>query len=403
MSTKLDVQNPYQKPGRLFDLPYVLQLGAGPTNCTIETLNILGSQPLTPISNKIFEIMNDIQSMLRYLYQTKNPCTLVAQTSGTGGNETMVINLTDPGETVVVACTGSWGIRVADMARRYKLNVIELVAGPGEVFSFEELEEVLIKNKPVVLFMTHGESSGGTLQPLDGLGDICHKHNCLLAVDAVVSVGVAPIFVDRWGIDAINGGSQKGLGAPPGMCLLSFSPRAYEKIVSKKHPPPQILDVQLLASVWACFNKQRGYVYTYSSNMLAAVRQALVHICEEGLQNVWKRHKESNELLVELSIKELNCTHFVKKIENRFAGVNCLVLPEDVKWRIVYQYCLEKYRAEISFGIGPTANKSIRVGLLALNATPETARYVINMLKDAFDYARNNVNAPTDIEFFDGR
>lgn len=123
------------------------------------------------------------------------------------------------------------------------LNVVELRSEPGEVFTFEELEEAIVKNKAVALFVTHGETSSGTLQPLDGLGKICHKyvligdkiwnliitlsrHNCLLSVDAVVSLGVAPIYVDRWEIDAINGGTQKGLSAPAGMCLLSFSPRA---------------------------------------------------------------------------------------------------------------------------------------------------------------------------------
>lgn len=104
--------------------------------------------------------------------------------------------------------------------------MLPLRKGPGEVYTIEELEEAIIKHKADLLFVTHGESSAGTLQNVEKLGPMCHKHNCLLAVDAVVSIAVDPLFVDRWEIDAVNAGSQKAVGAPPGMCLMSFSERA---------------------------------------------------------------------------------------------------------------------------------------------------------------------------------
>lgn len=97
---------------------------------------------------------------------------------------------------------------------------------PGEVYTVDELEEAIIKHKANLLFVTHGESTGGTLQDVEKLGPMCHKHDCLLAVDAVVSIAVDPLFVDRWEIDAVNAGSQKAIGGPPGMCVMSFSERA---------------------------------------------------------------------------------------------------------------------------------------------------------------------------------
>lgn len=106
------------------------------------------------------------------------------------------------------------------------LNILPLRKEPGEVYSLEELEDAILRHKADLLFVTHGESTGGTLQDVSKLGPICHKHNCLLAVDAVVSIAVDPLFVDRWEIDAVTAGSQKAVGAPPGMCLMSFSERA---------------------------------------------------------------------------------------------------------------------------------------------------------------------------------
>jgi alanine-glyoxylate transaminase/serine-glyoxylate transaminase/serine-pyruvate transaminase len=69
--------------------------------------------------------------------------------------------------------------------------------GPGEIYTLEELEAAITQHKANMLFVTHGESTGGTLQVLEGVGDMCHKHNCLLAVDAIVSIASDPLFVDR--------------------------------------------------------------------------------------------------------------------------------------------------------------------------------------------------------------
>lgn len=110
------------------------------------------------------------------------------------------------------------------------------------MFTLEELEESIKTHKPSVLFIVQGETSTGIIQPLEGLGDICHKcverinivytiiniifsfrYNCLLAVDAVVSAGAVPLFVDRWKIDAVVAGTQKAIGAPPGFALTSYS------------------------------------------------------------------------------------------------------------------------------------------------------------------------------------
>ncbi|KAJ8918576.1 hypothetical protein NQ315_013081 [Exocentrus adspersus] len=387
MSENLDVANPY-KVGKKFRVTPVRLFGAGPGNPSVEVLYNMGLPTVTAFNTEFFELMDEIKELTKYVYQTKNPITFVAQFSGNGGNECMATNLADPGDTIIVACSGVWGVRLANMARRYNLDVIELQIPPGEVYSFEELEREIIKHKPVTLFMTHGESSSGVLQPLDGLGDICHKHNCLLAVDAVASVGVSPLLVDRWKIDAVNGGTQKGIGAPPGMVLMSFSPRAQERMSKKKHPPPYIFDVLKHADVWKCLGNKVDYIYTFNSGMLAAIRQALVDLCEEGIENAWARHQKCSDLFVE-KIKKLGMWHFVEKPENRFSGVNCVCLPKDVNWRELVEYVLTKHELEIGMGIGPTANKAIRVGFLAQNAKPELVDLVVKTLEDAISYCRS--------------
>ncbi|XP_018567534.1 serine--pyruvate aminotransferase-like [Anoplophora glabripennis] len=392
MSVILDVPNPH-KSGSIFRLPPFRFFGAGPTNCSPSVLYTQTFQPMTAFSRNYFELNEDIKKMVKYVFQTNNPMTFLGQFSGNGGNEAMITNLADPGDTVIVASLGIWGTKVADMGRRYDLNVIELTLPAGEVYTFEELEEQIVKHKAVALFVTQGESSGGVLQPLEGLADICHKYNCLLSVDAVVTVGVVPLLVDRWKLDAVNGGTQKGLGAPPGMVLLSFSPRAHERMLKKKHRTPYIFDMLIHAEVWKCFETSLpSYIYTYNTSFLATIRQALVEVCEEGLENVWRRHQECSDLFTK-KIEKLGMRHFIEKPENRFCGVNCVTVPKEVDWQELCDYLLTKHEIELGMGIGPTLEKALRIGFLAQNAKPDLVEFVVSALEDGINYCRSRKGA----------
>ena len=94
-------------------------------------------------------------------------------------------NMLEPGRTVLICNNGIWGVRSADMARRQGANVKELNTATGSNFSLEAIEHGIKLHKPDLLFVTHGESSTGVIQPLEGLGPLCHANNCLLAVDTV--------------------------------------------------------------------------------------------------------------------------------------------------------------------------------------------------------------------------
>jgi len=61
---------------------------------------------------------------------------------------------------------------------------------------------------------------------LQNISFICCSYNCLLVVDAVASLGAVPFYMDKWKIDAMYTGSQKALGAPPGIAPVSFGQRA---------------------------------------------------------------------------------------------------------------------------------------------------------------------------------
>ena len=137
----------------------------------------------------------------------------------------------------MICNSGIWGIRSADMARRQGATVTEITTAAGTNFTLEQIEAGVKQHKPDLVFVTHGESSTGVLQPLEGLGAMCHANNCLLAVDTVASLGGTPLQADRLQIDVIYTGSRKVLGVPPGTAPISFSPRAVESFKARSRPP----------------------------------------------------------------------------------------------------------------------------------------------------------------------
>merc|ERR1711872_927241 len=94
-------------------------------------------------------------------------------------------------------------------------------------------------------------------QPLEGVGAMCHAHNCLLAVDTVASLGGVPVQADELEIDVIYTGSQKVLGVPPGTAPISFSPRAVNHFKKRKTVPRSFyLDLNWLGEYWNCWPGQ---------------------------------------------------------------------------------------------------------------------------------------------------
>src|SRR5262249_35782444 len=154
------------------------------------------------------------QEMLRGTYQTRNPLTFPISATGMAGMETCLVNLIEPGDRTVVCVNGFFGSRMADIAGRAGAQVTALEQGWGEGFDCNRVRAVLQKVRPRVLSIVQAETSTGALQPLEGLGQLCHEFDTLLLVDAVTSLGCVPLAVDAWEIDAVYSCSQKGLSCP---------------------------------------------------------------------------------------------------------------------------------------------------------------------------------------------
>ncbi|KAK4875452.1 hypothetical protein RN001_011874 [Aquatica leii] len=362
-------------------------VGPGPANCSPRVLTALSSYPILPPGYQIFKVISEVKQLLKYAFQTQNDATLAIQNSGTGGLEAAIINTVDPKEVIIVAVNGYWGERVAEIGRLREITVIEIVPKKPGVFTFEELEEAIKKHKPVLLFITHGESSTGLLQPLKGLGNICHKYNCLLAIDAVVTLGGCPLFVDDWSIDIAVSAPQKAARGLPGLSYLTFSPKAVKRIRAIKTKPPFYYNILKLCDVWKCFDQHSPYYYTFNSNLLYAAREGLLELLEETLSVSCDKHKKLAKRLWS-GLEKLGFEFIVKKPEDRLWTVTPVYLPPNISWAKINEYLTTKYQLFVGCGLGSYENKIIRIGIMGYNARDELVQRVLDKLQEALLYCQ---------------
>ena len=144
---------------------------------------------------------------------------LLIPASGRGGMEAALVNVFSPGDRILAVSNGHFGEIFADMAKRFKLEVVHLQFDWHEELECSEIEAVLGRDIAILkgVLVTHCETSNAVINDIEAVGKITEKYGRLLVVDAVSSLGCTPINMDQWGIDVVISASQKGLMCPAGL------------------------------------------------------------------------------------------------------------------------------------------------------------------------------------------
>ncbi|XP_041861469.1 alanine--glyoxylate and serine--pyruvate aminotransferase a [Melanotaenia boesemani] len=371
-------------------VPHRHMFGPGPSNVPPRIVEAGAKPVIGHMHPEIFEIMSDIKSGIQYIFQTHNKMTFVVSGAGHSAMECAIFNTVESGDSVLTAVNGIWGERATEMAERIGAKVNTIVAPPGGYLSNTDIEKALSKHRPVLFFVAHGESTTGVLHPLDGIGDLCHKYNCLLLVDSVASIGGTPLYMDQQGIDILYTGSQKVLNAPPGTAPISFSERACQKIFNRKTKPVSFfLDLSWLANYWGCDDKPRVYHHTGPVTALYALRESLAVLAEEGLENSWKRHQNVAEYF-HAGLENMGLKLFVKEKHVRLPTVTTIVAPHGYDWKEITSYIMKTHNLEISGGLGSSVGLVLRVGLMGCNSSKANVDMVLAALKDALKHCHKS-------------
>ena len=356
-------------------VPSRLLLGPGPSNAHPEVLKALSLNPIGHLDEAYIELMSDVQKLLRYTWQCNNRITLPMSGTGSAAMEASIANFIEPGEKILIAKKGYFGDRLAEMASRYKANVITIDKEWGDAFTFEEIKYEIETNKPAIFAIVHAETSTGVLQPLEGIGEVCRDNNCLFLVDAVTSLGALELFVEDWKIDLAYSCSQKGLSCPPGLSPLTMSNRAEDKLNSRTSKVPNwYLDLSLLNKYWG---SDRVYHHTAPVNMNFAIREGLRLIAEEGLENIWARHN-SNAIKLWKGLESLGMELHVSS-EFRLPTLTTVKIPPAVNGDAFRNHLLKNFGIEIGNGLGALSSKVWRIGLMGFNSREKNVDLLLNL------------------------
>lgn len=334
-----------------------LLMTPGPTMIPARVLEVMRRQ-IIHHRTKEFEVVYDgLEEDLKFVFQTKN-MVLMFSSSGTGAMESAVVNLFSPGDKVLAISIGAFGDRFAEIAQAFGLNVNKLAVNWGEAVDVSKVKEILDCDKEIkAVLMTHNETSTGVTNDIEAVGKLVKGTDKLLVVDAISSLGGLDLQMDNWGIDVVVTGSQKALMAPPGLGYVALSDKAWDAVNASKLPK----------FYWDYKKYRKGLLkegenppYTPAISLLMAQAEALKMIKEEGLQEVFARHKKL-ALATQAGVAELGLELFAKQDVSSYI-ITAVKAPEGIDIGKVIKTMNLKHDIMITGGQKHLKGKIFRIG-----------------------------------------
>lgn len=359
--------------------PTRILMGPGPSVMEPSVLNAMGRPTLGHLDPAFLKIMDEVRVMLRQVMRTENDLTMPMSGTGSAGMETVMVNLIEPGDRVMVGVNGVFGQRMAEVASRAGAEVVTVEREWGRAFDPDALRKAAGGKSFKALCIVHAETSTGVLQPMEDMRTVADELGALLVLDCVTSLGGVPLEIDAWGVDAAYSGTQKCLSCPPGLSPITFSPRAQEVLAGRKTKVASwYLDLTLIGSYWG---KERAYHHTAPINAIYGLHEALRVVLEEGLEERWARHADASQFLY-AGLAEQGLELRVPSAE-RLAPLTAVAVPTGVEDASVRGHLLQHFNLEIGGGLGPMKGNTWRIGLMGAGATRSHAEVCLAGLRSA--------------------
>jgi aspartate aminotransferase-like enzyme len=260
----------------------------GPTPVPETVLMAMGRHPIGHRSADFQKIVRRTTEQLRWLHQTSGDVLALAG-SGTAAMEAGIINVLSKGDTVLCGDNGKFGERWVKVARAYGLDVRVIQAEWGQPLDPEAFRAALEADTGKTIravILTHSETSTGVINDLETIAGHVRAHGTALTIaDCVTSLGACDVPMDRWGLDVVGSGSQKGYMMPPGLAFVAMSERAWGAY-ERSDLPKFYLDLgKYRKSAQADSNP-----FTPPVSLYFALEAALGMMQQEGLEAIFARH-----------------------------------------------------------------------------------------------------------------
>ena len=337
-----------------------LSMLPGPTNVPNRVMRAMLAPIINHRSDDFVELYTDVVEKTQKVFETQNDIVALSA-SGTGAVEASVINLVKKGDKIIIPVNGEFSNRLSQLIEGQGANVVRLETPPGQNATFDQIKEAFDNNKDVKAFyVVHNETSTGTMvNYLDKVSDLTSRNDTFYVVDSVSLLGGVELPVDKWNIDVCLTGAQKALAAPPGISPISISPKAKKYMI--KNPPSTMYFN--LARYFQYYEESKHTPFTPALPLLYAYREALTIMLEEGLQNVYKRHKICSDALYS-GLSAIGLTPYVAKEEDRSISIVALNYLDGLEDKTFRNTLANKFRVLVAGGFGDLKGKVFRVGCM---------------------------------------
>lgn len=330
----------------------------GPTPISEDVLIEHGKPLMHHRSPEFGKIFSETTEKLKKLLKTKND-VFILTSSGTGAMETAITNSFRKGDKVLVVSIGNFGERFKKISSIYGLEVISLDYEWGEAADPEDIKRTLDEEKEIKGVMVQfSETSTGALNDIKEMGKIVKDYPALLIVDAISGLAASDFDTDGWNIDIVIGGSQKGLSAPTGIAFVSISEKAW-KAIEVSDIPRFYFDLKAARKAL----QKNQTPWTPGISIIVAINKALDLLFEEGLENMFRRHRILAMATQEAALA-LGLEFLVAEAGQRGFSVTAIKVPEGLDGKELVKIMRVKYGVTIAGGQGKIAGKIIRIGHL---------------------------------------
>ena len=352
-------------PGDLLPGPRIL-LGPGPTMADPRVLRAMATPLLGQFYPEFTAVMNEVMELLRAVFQTDNERAFPVPGTGRAGLEAAMVSLLEPGDRVVVAECGRFGLLMIEIAERCGATVVPVRAEWGRMVEPGAVAKALEAGPTRMVAVVHGETSTGVLQPLDELARLAHAHDALLMTDAVVTLGGCEVATDRWEADVVVAGTQKCLSCPSGLAPITYNARA-EAVLGNRRTRirSNYLDLVQLQRYWS---PDRFNHHTAPTSMVFGLREALRACLVEGLEARFERHRRHGAAL-RAGLEVMGLRLFGSEPESgRLPFITPVMVPDGVDELRVRQRMVSEFGVEIGAAFGPLQGKIWRIGTMGYSA-----------------------------------
>ena len=351
----MSISNTYKAGKHFLQVP-------GPTNIPDRILRAMDAPTIDHRGPKFATLSKSVLERIKLIFKSTDP-VVIYPSAGTGAMEASLVNTLNEGDKIIMFETGEFARQWYQAAERFKINV-DYISGDWRTGADPKIvkEKLLAdkKNEIKAVLVTHNETSTGIKSRVEEIRKAIDEanHPALFMVDTISSLGSYNYEHQKWKVDVTVAGSQKGLMLPPGMSFNAISNKALEAYKNSKMPKSYFDWGQMLEN-----NKSGFYPYTPATNLLYGLNESINMLLEEGLDNVFARHKRLADA-TRLAVEAWGLEILAKNPIERSDSITAIMVPDghdsDNLRKIIY----DNYNMSLGTGLNKVKSKVFRIGHL---------------------------------------